>query len=84
MTGLIRIENMDQAADVLATVRHQDRVSQSELAALLHVTDGAVGHWEQHRRTPDAADFLRWARAVGFDLALLRRPLVQDVSSLGA
>lgn len=74
-TGLIRIETAAQGVDVLAMARHQARVSQREVAALLHVTDGAVGLWEQHRREPGSADFLRWCRAVGFDLALLRRSM---------
>lgn len=75
ISGLIRIESMVHAADVLATARHRDRVSQREIAVRLHVTDGAVGLWEQHKRIPPTDDYLAWARAVGFDLALLRRSI---------
>lgn len=73
--GLVRVASLEQAAEVLATARHQSRTSQREVAAVLHVTDGAVGLWEQHKRCPNAEDFLRWCRAVGFDLALLRRSM---------
>lgn len=54
----------------LATARRQRSLSQSDLDALLGVSDGMVGKWESFARMPSAFMLMCWLSALNVQLLI--------------
>jgi transcriptional regulator with XRE-family HTH domain len=63
--------------ELLRQHRLQLGLSQAELAERAGVPDRTLQSWEQGKRTPVSAEFLRVARALGTTADELARPLLE-------
>jgi transcriptional regulator with XRE-family HTH domain len=57
--------------DVLTEARKRQDVSVASVADALGLTEMAVAHWEKRRDDPSAGNFVLWAMALGFTVAVV-------------
>lgn len=63
--------NIDKTGAFIAEMRKEKRLTQSELAKRLHVTDRAVSKWECGKGTPDSSLMLRLSEELGISVTEL-------------
>jgi UDP-N-acetylglucosamine 1-carboxyvinyltransferase len=64
---------MSHTVAQLAWTRQHRGLTQAQVADTLGVSQMAVSRWEHGHRRPTFHDVARWANALGYEVALLRR-----------
>lgn len=68
-----RLRNVDHAVARLRHDRRLREMSQQKVADHVGVTQSAVSEWENRVVGPTANSLIRWADALGYDVALIPR-----------
>ena len=74
--------NYNAMIDMLVAARHEQRLSQPQLANIIGCTESLIHKWEQHKRVPSGFFLMCWLEALGYDIEVTKKEDNNNVRQL--